>query len=177
MTDVRPNLLVILPDQMRGQALGCLNEEPTRTPNLDRLAGESLVLPRTISNLPICSPYRAMLMTGQYPHTNGVTTNCTSQWSAEEVELRASPATQEIRCQTSEVRNFFGDSFSSRGRSMSMLDGGALLAMKLTSCRILARSSLHATLAMFDNLSPVTVGMCLCLTDSMFRIHTSGAIE
>ena len=72
-----PNLVVVFPDQMRGQALGFLNEDPVVTPHLDRFAKESLVLPKAVSNYPVCSPFRAMLMTGKYPHANRVTSNCT----------------------------------------------------------------------------------------------------
>ncbi|MDN5201898.1 sulfatase [Fulvivirgaceae bacterium BMA10] len=71
-----PNLLIIYPDQMRGQAMGFLGDEPVLTPNLDRFAGESLVLTEAVANFPICSPSRAMLMTGKYPHANGVLHNC-----------------------------------------------------------------------------------------------------
>jgi arylsulfatase A-like enzyme len=74
----QPNLVIVFPDQMRGQALGFLNEDPVVTPNLDRFAKQSLVLPQAVSNYPVCSPYRAMLMTGKYPHSNGVTSNCYS---------------------------------------------------------------------------------------------------
>ncbi|MCD6393394.1 MAG: sulfatase [Planctomycetes bacterium] len=74
----RPNLVFVFPDQMRGQALGFLNEDPVITPNLDAFAGESLVLPQAVSNYPVCSPYRAMLMTGKWPHANNVLSNCTS---------------------------------------------------------------------------------------------------
>jgi hypothetical protein len=73
-----PNLLFVMPDQMRGQALGFLQEEPVLTPNLDRLATESLVLTQAISNYPVCSPCRGMLMTGLYPHRNHVLENCNS---------------------------------------------------------------------------------------------------
>ncbi len=75
----KPNLLIVFPDQMRGQAMGFLNEEPVITPNLDRFAAESLVLPQTISNYPVCSPFRAMLMSGKYPIANRVTSNCNSK--------------------------------------------------------------------------------------------------
>ncbi len=64
---------------MRGQALGFLNEDPVVTPHLDRLAKESLVLPNAVSNYPLCSPFRAMFMTGKYPHANRVTSNCNSE--------------------------------------------------------------------------------------------------
>ena len=74
-----PNLLLVFPDQMRGQALGFLGEDPVRTPHLDRLAAESLVLTHAVSNYPVCSPYRAMMLTGKYPHANRVLNNCTSR--------------------------------------------------------------------------------------------------
>jgi len=85
-----PNLLIVFPDQMRGQALGFLNEDPVVTPNLNRFAEESLVLPEAVSNYPVCSPFRAMFMTGKYPHANGVVANCTSSNEPHGVELRKS---------------------------------------------------------------------------------------
>ncbi len=46
-----PNLIIVFPDQMRGQALGFLNEDPVITPHLDRFAEESLVLPQVCFQL------------------------------------------------------------------------------------------------------------------------------
>lgn len=83
-----PNLVIVFPDQMRGQALGFLNEDPVVTPHLDRFAKESLVLPQAVSNYPVCSPFRAMLMTGKYPQANGVIANCTSRTEPYGVELK-----------------------------------------------------------------------------------------
>jgi len=71
-----PNLLILYPDQMRGQAMGFVGREPVRTPNIDRFASESLVLTNAISNYPICSPTRASFMTGQYVQQHGVWSNC-----------------------------------------------------------------------------------------------------
>ncbi len=85
-----PNLLFVFPDQMRGQALDFLNEDPVLTPNLSRFARQSLVLPHTVSNYPICSPYRAMLMTGKYPHSNQVIQNCNSQSAPFNCQLQRS---------------------------------------------------------------------------------------
>ncbi|NQT39932.1 MAG: sulfatase [Planctomycetes bacterium] len=84
----RPNLVFVFPDQMRGQAMGFLGQEPVVTPNLDRFAQQSLVLTQAVSNYPVCSPYRAMLMTGKYPHANGVLSNCTSRTAAFDNQLR-----------------------------------------------------------------------------------------
>lgn len=74
----RPNLLYVFPDEWRRQALGFLKSDPVLTPNLDRFAAESVVFTNAVSNIPICSPHRAMLLTGQYPAANGVHTNCNS---------------------------------------------------------------------------------------------------
>lgn len=85
-----PNLLIVFPDQMRGQAMGFVGEEPVRTPNLDRFASESIVFTQAVSNYPVCSPFRAMLMTGSYPFANGVISNCLAVDGSPGVELRKS---------------------------------------------------------------------------------------
>jgi arylsulfatase A-like enzyme len=84
---VKPNLIVILADQWRGQALGFLGEERVITPNLDALAAESLVLTQACVNYPVCSPFRGMLMSGQYPFKNGVYSNCNSRTAPFDCEL------------------------------------------------------------------------------------------
>ena len=71
----RPNVIVVVADQWRAQALGCAGDINARTPNLDRLAAEGLRLTTAVSTCPVCSPFRGSLMTGQYPLTNGVFLN------------------------------------------------------------------------------------------------------
>ncbi|MCA8977432.1 MAG: sulfatase [Planctomycetes bacterium] len=83
-----PNLVILLADQWRGQALGFLGRERVRTPNLDDLARQSLVLTEAVSNYPVCSPFRAMLMSGQYPFSNRVLGNCNSDTSPHGCELQ-----------------------------------------------------------------------------------------
>ncbi len=85
----RPNLLFVFADEMRQQSLGFLGADPTITPNLNRFASESLFLPNAVSNFPVCSPYRAMLLTGKYPHANGVIGNCTPTSHKQGIELKA----------------------------------------------------------------------------------------
>jgi uncharacterized sulfatase len=85
----RPNLLIVYPDQWRGQALGCLGEDPVVTPHLDALAAEGLVLPEAVANYPVCSPSRAMLLSGRWPHANGVLANCNTNGSEHDYELDA----------------------------------------------------------------------------------------
>ena len=83
-----PNLLFVFPDQMRGQAMGFVGEEPVITPNLDRFATESVVFTHGVSNYPVCSPFRAMFMTGKYPLSNGVRANCNSRGTPFGYELK-----------------------------------------------------------------------------------------
>jgi len=82
-----PNLVFVFPDQMRGQALGFMNEDPVLTPVLDRFAEQGVVFTQAVSNYPVCSPFRAMLMTGRYPHSNGVLANCNSNGAKHGYEL------------------------------------------------------------------------------------------
>jgi uncharacterized sulfatase len=74
----QPNLVYVFPDQYRKHAMGFLNQDPVLTPRIDAFAKESLFLPHAVSNYPVCSPHRAMLMTGQWPARNGVMANCNS---------------------------------------------------------------------------------------------------
>lgn len=66
----RPNVLVIMNDDMGYSDLGCYGGE-VDTPNLDRLAGNGLRLTQ-FYNTPRCSPSRASLLTGLYPHQAGI---------------------------------------------------------------------------------------------------------
>ncbi len=88
-TSKPPNLLIVFPDQMRAHAQGFMQEDPVLTPVLDRFSQESLVLTEAVSNYPVCSPFRAMLMTGKYPHANGVLANCNTNGSQYGYELKA----------------------------------------------------------------------------------------
>lgn len=71
----RPNVLIILLDQLRAQSLGCMGNPDVRTPNIDRLAAEGLLFRQTFANTPVCCPARANLITGRYAHKNGMVAN------------------------------------------------------------------------------------------------------
>lgn len=71
----RPNILLILTDQHRLSAVGCYGETPCQTPNLDHLAAEGTRFTTAYTACPVCSPARASVMTGQYPHEHGVCSN------------------------------------------------------------------------------------------------------
>jgi uncharacterized sulfatase len=72
----RPNLLYVFADQFRKQAIGFMEQDPAITPNLDRFASQGMAFTNAVSSCPICSPYRAMLMTGRFPMSTGMTSNC-----------------------------------------------------------------------------------------------------
>lgn len=76
MNNKRPNLVYIFADQWRRQAVGFMKEEPVITPNIDKFAEESLIFDNAISCFPLCSPHRASLLTGKYPLSTGMFTNC-----------------------------------------------------------------------------------------------------
>jgi arylsulfatase A-like enzyme len=71
----RPNILLILTDQMRASAMACDGNSDVQTPNIDRLAAEGMRFKRTYANVPVCCPARAILLTGTYPHVNGMVAN------------------------------------------------------------------------------------------------------
>lgn len=71
----RPNILMVVSDQERADALGSYGNPICRTPNLDRLAGEGVRFETCVAPSPICSPGRASLLTGLYPHGHGVLNN------------------------------------------------------------------------------------------------------
>lgn len=71
----KPNLLFVFADQMRASAMGCMGNGVVQTPNLDILASEGVLSTHGYSCSPLCSPDRACLLTGLYPHTHGVVMN------------------------------------------------------------------------------------------------------
>ena len=72
---IRPNVLVILTDQWRAQATSYAGDPNVNTPNLDELATASVNFTNAVSGMPVCSPFRASLLTGQRPLTHGVFMN------------------------------------------------------------------------------------------------------
>jgi len=71
----RPNIVFVFADQMRAHAMGCMGNKQVITPNLDKLASQGLLVTNGISAQPVCSPYRAHIMTGRYGHSTGVIHN------------------------------------------------------------------------------------------------------
>ncbi len=70
----QPNILFIMADQFRADALGCAGGW-TKTPALDRIAAGGVRFATCVTNSPICVPARVSLASGLYPHNTGLWTN------------------------------------------------------------------------------------------------------
>lgn len=71
----RPNIVFILVDDLRWDALGCAGHGYVKTPNIDRLAREGMMFRNAFVTTPLCSPARASFLTGQYARTHRVKGN------------------------------------------------------------------------------------------------------
>lgn len=73
-----PNILWVMADQFRKQAVGFMGQDSVHTPNLDRLAGQGAIFTNAISDVPVCTPNRACQFSGQNSIRTGVLCNDTS---------------------------------------------------------------------------------------------------
>lgn len=71
----RKNLLYVFSDEHRACSMPGEQFNEAHAPNLARFAAESVAFRNCISNYPVCSPYRAMLLTGRWPHQTGIVDN------------------------------------------------------------------------------------------------------
>jgi arylsulfatase A-like enzyme len=71
----KPNIVFVLTDQWRAQATGYAGDPNVKTPHLDALATNSINFENAVSVCPVCTPYRASLMTGRYPLSTGMFMN------------------------------------------------------------------------------------------------------
>jgi len=67
----KPNIILILADDMGYGDIGAFGNPDVQTPHLDRLASESVRLTQQYSGSCMCAPARAALLTGRYPHRTG----------------------------------------------------------------------------------------------------------
>lgn len=72
----QPNIIMVFPDQLQHDALHFRGKMPSITPNLDAFVKESVAMENCMSNHPLCSPFRAMMLTGKYGIHTGVVGNC-----------------------------------------------------------------------------------------------------
>jgi arylsulfatase A-like enzyme len=70
-----PNVILLICDQMRGDAMSGLGNPNCHTPNLDRMARNGVLFENCFANNPVCIPSRKTLFSGLYPHQHGSLTN------------------------------------------------------------------------------------------------------
>lgn len=68
----RPNILVILADDLADWHLGCYGNKEIRIPHIDRLAAEGVRMANSFVCTPVCSPSRATFFTGRVPRQHGI---------------------------------------------------------------------------------------------------------
>ena len=80
----KPNVLIVITDEHNFRTLGCYRQQMSKeqaemwgpgtvvqTPNIDRLADEGVICTRAYATAPVCTPSRAAMITGRYPHNTG----------------------------------------------------------------------------------------------------------
>jgi arylsulfatase A-like enzyme len=70
-----PNIIVVMADDHAQRAISAYDDTLTHTPNIDRLADEGTLFASSFVTNSICAPSRAVLLTGQYSHRNGLRDN------------------------------------------------------------------------------------------------------
>uniref|UniRef100_A0A8C3S462 Sulfatase N-terminal domain-containing protein n=1 Tax=Chelydra serpentina TaxID=8475 RepID=A0A8C3S462_CHESE len=75
----KPNILLMMADDLGLGDVGCYGNDTLRTPNIDRLAKEGLKLTQHIAAAPLCTPSRAAFLTGRYPIRSGMGSSTTQR--------------------------------------------------------------------------------------------------
>ncbi|ONI38478.1 hypothetical protein AN639_05580 [Candidatus Epulonipiscium fishelsonii] len=71
----KPNVILVYPDQLRYDGLSCNGNKVLNTTNMDSLAQNGVNFNEAYTSYPLCCPFRASIMTGLYPHKNGMYSN------------------------------------------------------------------------------------------------------
>ena len=82
----RPNIVVVLVDDLRFDEFHAGGHPYLETPNMDRLAGEGALFVNAFHAVPLCSPNRATLLTGQYPSRHGIVDNTARDLASHHLE-------------------------------------------------------------------------------------------
>jgi len=78
--DDRPNFLIFMTEQHRGDCLGIDGHPVLLTPNMDEIAGKGCRFTRAYSTCPVCVPARRSFLSGQFPETHRFFGNCSVEW-------------------------------------------------------------------------------------------------
>lgn len=124
----QPNVLFVFADEWRADGLGYAGNTDVPTPHFDAMARESINCTSMISGCPVCTPYRASLLTGQYWLTHGLFYNDRPLGTRAATGVpRSSPA--------------------SGGRASTTGRPGSVRTTTTTRCTTATRGSSNATMA------------------------------
>jgi N-acetylglucosamine-6-sulfatase len=90
----RPNILVVIVDDLRWDDFGAAGHPFAETPNIDRLAREGVRFTNFFTATPLCSPSRATILTGRYAHTHGIVDNTARDAASHSLPTFAIPLQQ-----------------------------------------------------------------------------------
>ncbi len=83
----QPNIILIVVDDMRFDEFGAGGHTYMETPNIDRLAKEGFMFKDAYHAVPLCSPNRASILTGQYPSRHGILDNTSRNQASHMIDL------------------------------------------------------------------------------------------
>ncbi|MEM7750400.1 MAG: sulfatase-like hydrolase/transferase, partial [Pseudomonadota bacterium] len=78
MTEKKPNILLVMADQMAAPALPIYGNSKVVAPHMERLAADGVVFENAYCNLPMCAPSRASLHVGRLPFSFGMYDNASA---------------------------------------------------------------------------------------------------
>ena len=67
----KPNIVFVLADQLGYKYCGYAGDKYAKTPNIDKLATQSMNFEQAVVSMPVCSAFRASLFTGKYATSTG----------------------------------------------------------------------------------------------------------
>lgn len=106
--DDRPNIVLIVADDLGYRELGCFGQKLIRTPNLDRLASEGMRLTQHYSGNAVCAPSRCVLMTGKHPGHAYIRNNRSTPPEGQEPIPESEVTVAELLSQQGYVTGAFG---------------------------------------------------------------------
>ena len=83
----RPNIIMIVVDDLRWDEFSAYGHPFLSTPNIDRLANEGVLFENAYHVVPLCSPNRASILTGQYPTRHGIIDNVARDLASHQLKL------------------------------------------------------------------------------------------
>ena len=118
----RPNIIFLLADDQRADALSCAGNELIQTPNLDALAKEGQRFTNAYSVAPICKPSRVSFLLGQYQRTHGVGFSSKKKMNEDQWKNSYPTKLREAGYHTGFIGKFGVDNYTFKGKGAEKFD-------------------------------------------------------